>query len=629
MYTVSLSLASAGRQRRKADRENSISSALCVLQGRFASAICHVMRILRHAGARVPEANRGMAVWQRAVLLAAAVAVAYYPVVHAGFVWDDGAALHDNAFLRSLRGLWLIWTTNGRIPNESHYWPVLYTVYWTEFQLWGLNPLGYHVVNVLVHAANAVLLGLLLTRLRVGSAWMAAALFALHPVNVETVAWIHGGKGAWAGLFCLASAYCFFRAEESAANRERLACRLLSLLFLVLALFSKSSSVVLPGGLALGLWWTKRRARAVAHPWLGVLFVVAGCYAFFDSRAAAAFEKVPFVLSFSERVLIASHSLCFYMGKLIAPLGLMTVYPRWSTDPRSWLNYVFPAMVFAVGIVTVLLPTRVRAGFVAGLAWFVGTHLPTLGFVSYLYMRNSFVADRYQYLPAIGMFVVAAEGLRMLQPRIGRPDRGMALSVGLLCLLTALTFRQATHYRDMGTLFSRNVELNPDAPLAHTNLGVALYKAGRLNDARLQLQRTLELDPQSEQALNNLGLISADQGDDRSAVAYYRAALKAGALWPKTMNDLAWHLSTSTRDDLRSATESLELATRAAVLSQFSSAGILDTLAAAQAESGQFDQAVQTAARAHTLACQERDDALARQIERRLATYRNRRPWRE
>lgn len=562
-----------------------------------------------------------------------AVCIAYLPALRAGFVWDDFDALHENPLLRSVRGLWQIWTTNGLIPNESHYWPVLYTRYWVEYHLWELQPFGYHAVNVVLHAACSILLGALLKEMRVPGAWPAAFVFALHPVQAETVAWIHGGKGALSGLFFMLSTWLFVRADQVASCRTRLGYLGFSLLCFCLAMLSKSSAVTLPVALTLLIWWKHGGSGRRYLPVLAAFFALALVMGFADAMLARRAEQADSGLSLVQRGFLVSRSLCFYLAQLFLPLRLATVYPRWNLDSLTWTWWLFPAAVATVTTVCVAMARRGFRGPAAAMLWFVAAHAPSLGFIDFQFMRHSFVADRFQYLPCIGPIVLVCAGLATSatcgrSSQHARPLQRVA-AIGAIFVLAMLTWRQAGYYHSLETLFRHTIALNPAAAVAYNNLGTALARGGNADEAARVFERALEIDPAYPEAHNNLGLLKAREGDTSGAVHHYRLALQAGAPWTKTVNDLAWHLATCPDAGVRSSTESLQLARQAAARSGHRDPAILDTLAAALAESGRFDEAMRTARVAIEIARQNGRKQLANEIAERLQTYSRQQPWRE
>ncbi len=251
--------------------------------------------------------------------------------MHGGFIWDDDDYVQDNPTLRSLAGLGQIWFQPGA---TRQYYPLVHTTYWLEYRLWGLDPTGYHVVNVILHALSAVVVWRILSRLQVPGAWAAAALFALHPVHVESVAWITERKNALSGAFYLSAAWAYLRYE--AARRPRWYGA--ALVLFAAALLSKTVTCTLPAALLLVLWWkgqTPMRRPAVALGPFFVLAVAMSAVTVWMERHSVGAWGPEWDLSLVERGLIAGRALWFYAAKLLVPLDLAFIYLRWAIDATA------------------------------------------------------------------------------------------------------------------------------------------------------------------------------------------------------------------------------------------------------------------------------------------------------
>ena len=408
------------------------------------------------------------------------VAVSYFPALSGGFIWDDKIFAQNRA-IREVAGLWNIWFSPGDLKNEHHYWPIIYTTFWLEHKLWGLAPLGSHLVNVALHLINSVLVWRVLRGLAVPWAWVAAALFAVHPVHVESVAWIIERKDVLSGLFYLTAVLTWVRFVET----PRWASYVLALLLFVAGLLSKSIVVTLPVALLIVPWWKQGRVTATDLLRLAPFFVVALCitladlWFYYTARTALSLGY-----SLIERVLIAARALCFYVGKLFWPTDLAAIYPLWDirvSDPLAWTYVV---AVAALAALLWLGRHRVGRGPLAGVLFFAVTLSPVLGFLDYGYMLLSFVADRYQYLAAAGVMAVAAAAAAHGARRL--PDRWKTGAQGLvgvvLVLLGTMTWHQAGIYRDEITFFGHVLSLNPQQPYAHRRVSIGLSQTGRLEE---------------------------------------------------------------------------------------------------------------------------------------------------
>ncbi len=458
------------------------------------------------------------------LVLGLLVVVSYLPaMLWGGFVWDDNLCIKVDP-VRDVSGLWQIWFSPSAIEEEKHYWPLVYTTFWLEHKLWGFDPTGYHIVNVLLHLANTLLVWHLLRRLAVPGAWVVAAVFAVHPLHVESVAWVIERKDVLSGLFYLASALVWIRFVEQ-PRRGWYVC---SLALYASGLLSKSIVVTLPVALLIWHWWQQGRAtltdlkRLVPFGVVGLLITV-GDLSFYQSREALSLDY-----SLIERALIAARALWFYAGKLLWPSELAVIYPLWDirvSDPRAW-GYLIAAVALAV--VLWHFRQRVGRGPLAGVLFFSVTLSPVLGFVDYGYMRYAFVADRFQYLAGIGIMAVVigaiTYGVRGLSDSWQKGARVVAAVA--IVVLGLLTWRQASVWRDDETLNRHIIALNPQAAYAHYNLGSFLHEQGRYEEAETHLRRAIALDPGTKPRYSYLGETLYGQGRYAEAVDAYRVAIE-------------------------------------------------------------------------------------------------------
>ena len=529
------------------------------------------------------------------------------------------------------------------MKREGHYWPVTYTTFWLEHRLWGLNPLGYHVVNVLLHLANVLLLWRLLGRLSVPGAWIVAAVFAVHPLHVESVAWVIERKDVLSGLFYLASFLAYVRFVESRSRGPYL----LALVLFVAGLLSKTVVVTLPAALVIWHWW--RRGRIAAGDLLRTapFFAVGLAIAFADTAFYRTREVLSLDYSLVERILIAARALWFYAGKLLWPTDQAVIYPLWEIEVRDPLAWAFVALAVALPAALWLGRGRWGRGPLACVAFYAATLSPALGLIDYGYMQFAFVADRFQYLAGIGLLtlIVAAlvEGAERL-PAAGITSAKIVVAA-VLALLGTLTWTHAANFRNGVTLFShvvslnpearsahvnlsralraagrheesleasrRAIEQNPDDPSAHTNLGAALMDLGRFGEAEDAFERALEVSPRHLAANQNLAASMLRQGRYDEAVAQFRRVLQIDG-----NHALAWAGLGEAQFDTGRYELALESANRALAAAPHSP-GIPSfplLLGRASRETGRFEAAEQNLLRAAELA-PHRTDAL-----RELAT---------
>jgi protein O-mannosyl-transferase len=463
----------------------------------------------------------------------------YLPALNGEFIWDDDAHVTAPG-LRTLDGLWKIWI-DPRATQQ--YYPLTHSAFWLQYQVWGVNPVGYHIVNVLLHAAGALLLWRVLERLAIPGGLLAAAIFALHPVHVESVAWITELKNTLSGVFYLGALLAYLRfdppgapvplADDHGAVTDSRDWRSygIALALFVCALLSKTVTASLPASILLIVWWKEGRLRWRRHVMPLIPFFALGVplgltTAWFERHLLGA-EGDAFTLTWVDRGLIAGRALWFYAGKVLWPVNLIFVYPRWNIDRAAWSQYLFPAAALGTVVALAALRARLGRGPLVAVLFFGGTLVPALGFFNVYPFVYSFVADHFQYLASIGLIATAAALLATGLARLGlwRTPAGYAVCAAVLLPLAALSWRQAHLYGNVETLYRDVIARNPRGSMAYNNLGGHYWQQGRYTEA-IELYRTLiTMRPDSPSAYSNLGIIYASQGRYAEAIALYRKAL--------------------------------------------------------------------------------------------------------
>jgi tetratricopeptide (TPR) repeat protein len=484
------------------------------------------------------------------IVLALLTVTAYLPALEGGYIWDDDAYVTENSSLRSTRGLWRTWTD---IYANPQYYPLTFTSFWLEYQWWGLKPFGYHLVNVLLHTLSSILFWLVLRRLALPGAWVASAIFALHPVHVESVAWITERKNVLAGVFFLSSALAYLgytrlgrspvtapeEPEDPSRSRGRY---LLAIVLFLAALLSKTVTCLLPVALLVILWWKndalRRRdllplapffllgaAGGLLTPWLEVHHVKA---------VGSAFDY-----SFVERVLIAGKALWFYPAKLLWPVDLTFIYPRWQIDAGAPECYLYPASAVVLVTALWLARRRIGKGPLAAVLCYAAMIFPALGFFNVYPMRYTFAQDHFQYLASLGIIALAGsalcvyveKGVVLLEkaPPVGSPPflsrmARAAVPVVVLAVLWSLTWSQTHVYRNRETLWRYTLLKNPDAWIAHNNLGLVLAGQRRFAEAIVYYERALSLHPDAL-SYSNIGNALAWQGKLDAAIAAFNRGI--------------------------------------------------------------------------------------------------------
>src|SRR5256886_4464817 len=664
-----------------------------------------------------------------ALLWAVTTIFAYQPAWHGGFIWGDDAYITNNELLTAPDGFCRILFS---LDSPSQYFPLVYTMFRFEHAWWGLSPTGYHVINVLLHTANALILWGLLARLRVPGAWLAGAIFALHPVQVESVAWITERKNVLMGLFFLLTirAWVEFVDEQT---KHRWLSYVLALVVYALALFSKTTACTLPAALLL-IWWLRGRRinqhRLVQLVPFVVLALGMGLLTVWWERYHQGTRGPLFAISPLERLLIASRAICFYLGKLFWPSNLTFIYPRWHITPSNLLDYA--PLIGIAGLCAAIYLTRrhLSRGVATALLFFGATLGPVLGFIMLYTFRYTFVADHYQYLACIGpISVVCARATTLARSDSQARPLVFGLLACTIAVLTVLTWRQSAMYADIESLWRTTIARNPDCWMAHNNLGTVLLQKGQVDNAIAQYQRTLQMAPEAADADYNLGNAFLQKGEVDAALTHYQRAVSVipkdpdiqvglgNALWQKgkaeeaidhyrqalelrpyyfaahynlstvrlqkgeiddaimhgqvaltirpdvaavhtnlavallakgeiadgirqfditleiaprsvsPLNNLAWIFATYPDPAFRDGAKALELAEAANEFSGHNNPVILRTLAAADANAGQFSRAIEVGQLA--LALTDRQSPLANALQREIAGYEASEPHRE
>jgi len=508
--------------------------------------------------------------WSAALIFAATL-TAYWPALGAGFIWDDNGHV-TRPDLQSPHGLERIWFEPGA---TQQYYPVLHSAFWVEHRLWGDAALGYHLVNILLHATAACLFGLALSRLWArrptffGVPLLAALLFALHPVCVESVAWISEQKNTLSTVFYLLAMLAYLKFTErifdpshaKAQSRKEiistgLGWYVLSFALFILAILSKSVTVTFPAALLVILWWQRGRLswKRDVLPLLPffAIGIAGGLFTAWVERRFGGAEGAAYNLNGLERGLLAGRVVWFYLAKLFWPANLIFIYPHWQVSAAVGWQYLFPLGVIGMAAALWLVRKRTR-GPLAAFLFFVGTLFPALGFFNVYPFVYSYVADHFQYLASLGIIGLVAAGLEKVEAaccRFWTRQNGASTfgALALLCLLGALTFRQCRTYHDSETLYRTTLIRNPSCWMAHTNLGLELAAAGRLPEAIAHYEQALEIDPSLPTVHNDLGSALVSAGKISEAMAQFREALRLRPRYPEAIYNLGAVLQADGQD---------------------------------------------------------------------------------
>ena len=526
--------------------------------------------------------------WLRGFFLVALVFIAYVRVFQAGFIWDDESHLIRNPCIVGPLGLKEIWTT-----SQAVYYPLVLTTFWALHKIVDLTPWPYHFLNVLLHACSAVLLWQVLRQLNVRGAWLGAALWALHPVMVQSVAWVTELKNTQSCLFYLLSIFCFLKWDRETADyahdtdgleqnspdeltkspfRSRdygtvspIRLLVFSLLFCVLATLSKPSVVMLPVVIALCIWWQTRRISwrdaAALAPFV-LISALASAWTILEQKFHAGAIGAEWAQTWPDRFVIAGRAIWFYVAKLAWPHPLIFIYPRWEINSSQLMAYL-PLVAALAGLLALWLirANWSRAAFFAA-AYYMVSLFPVLGFFSVYFFRYSFVSDHFQYLASMGPLALAGAGIVTGCRRLAEARRLSALPstspcsaasktplfgiCGVLLLVLAfLTWRQTAVYRNVVALYTATLAKNPGCWMAHYNLGIALSERGDTDRAIAHYRQAVDLRPSYAEAHYNLGRLLAQKGQLDDAVTHYAKALEANPADAEAHNNLGTTLFAS------------------------------------------------------------------------------------
>ncbi len=501
---------------------------------------------------------RPLRTWGMALLIIALTVAVYLPAMRGGMLWDDPAHVTPPA-LQSWHGLERFWTELGA---TQQYYPVLFTAFWVEHRLWGDHVLGYHLVNILLHAGACCLLALLLRRLwtisepdaapgsaprePAGAAWFAAALFAVHPVCVESVAWISEQKNTLALTLALLASLAFLRFWE----RRTVSSYAAALGLFLLALGSKTATAPLPAALLVMLWWRRgrlswRRDVAPLLPWFAAA-VTAGLFTSWVERNFVGAAGATFSLTAFERLMLAGRVVRFYLGTLAWPAELTFFYPRWDVPGAApgWI-----AGFVALAVVTVILwaiRRRMRGPLAAWLLY-GGLLFPALGFFNVYPFVFSYVADHFQYFASGSLIAAVATGAAIVLA--GLPPRarvaGWAAGMALIVALAWAANRQSALYRNNETLFRATIARNPTSWMAHQILAVTFARAPhRHAEAIAEYRTALRLNPDYPDAHFGLGVeLARLPGHRAEAIAQYERAVQLRPIYAEAHNNLGVELA--------------------------------------------------------------------------------------
>lgn len=492
--------------------------------------------------------------WLAGVVLAVLVAATFAVTLNNGFIWDDDTHITHNAVVlapHGLAALKLIWGSLGATPQ---YYPLTHTSFWIEYRLWGTHAAGYHAVSVLLHTISALLLWRILRRLGLRYAWLVALVWGVHPMQVETVAWAAERKNTLSGVFYFAAMLAYlrgvvFEGNEAKPTRKptakpwafegpRMGWLLLTYLFFVLGMLSKTVVATLPAALLVIGWWKRGRVTGRQIAALAPMFVMA-----FAGGTLTGWMEVHVVgaagpewdLTKLQRLGIAARAIWFYAAKLLWPVHYSFIYPRWSVAfGVAAAGFVICAVLVVVMLLA--LEGRVGRGPAAAALLFGGTLFPALGFADVYPMRFSFVAEHYAYLAsAAGIALIVEPAMRWIAAR-WRGGAARRWSVGpvivgaiVVTVLMLLSASRCAQFANADTLWRATLDADPNSWMAMTQLGGDAYGRQDYEQAAGFFTEALRQNPDAIEA--HLGLADVLDAVDKPSAALAECE-KAIVAWP-------------------------------------------------------------------------------------------------
>jgi len=474
-----------------------------------------------------PRRGRDFSKWEAEFLKAALIVIAclwiYSPVFDGEWLWDDDYLITDNPVVQSPGGLWQIWFA----PTTADYFPLTMSALWLLWQCFGLDSTGYHIVSALLHALGACLVWALLRSVGLRGAWLAALIFAVHPIAVESVAWVSELKNTFSLPFFLAGACFFVRFEDTGRRGFYWA----ALGFFLAAMLAKSSVVMFPVAMLLYTWW--RRDRIAwrdlwnAAPFFLVSLLLGLVTLHFQHSRAIGDEPIP-IGGLDSRFAIAGMGIFFYLSKILWPAVLVPIYPQWSANPPEPLQFLPWPILAAILVIFWLKRKTWGRHALMGVGFYLIMILPVLGFVAMSYMRVGWVADHFVYIPMIGIValcVAAGYRVRDLAPASWRPFFGIFAAL-VVAVLAFWSHRYAGIWENEDKLWNFTLQHNWNCWQAHNRIGAREFNRGNVDVALDHFREATRLRPDLAETQNNLGSAVLAKKDTKAAIQHFKEALR-------------------------------------------------------------------------------------------------------
>jgi len=496
-----------------------------------------------------PTAEAGR--WRDFLLHAAIIVLAclwiYSPAYHGDWLWDDDQLLTANPVVQSgsLQGLSKLWFN----PDGADFFPLSYTALWAQWPFFQNQPTGYHVTTILLHLIGSLLLWALLDRMRIPGAWLSSLIFAIHPVAVESVAWVSETKNTLSLPLFLLSCLCWVVQDDEPEGPRRTRFYLLSIVFFLLAMLAKTSMVGLPVLLLLHAWWKRGTVTLQdvvrAAPFFLISLVLGIITIQYQHGRAIGSEKI-LVGGVASRIATAGMAILFYLKQIVWPVTLLPIYPRWEVDPpKAWQFLAWPVIAAAAAWIWSNRGTAARPGWgrhaILGLGFFLLMVLPVLGFVTISYMRITWVADHFIYLPMIGVIALIGAAATRWYDRSTASTQPLILAGGAIALATCglLAFRYANAWASEDALWTHTLKINHDAWQAHNRIGAKKFSRGDIEGAYYHFTQSTRLRPDLGETHNNLGSALSAKGRLDEAIKEFAVACKLTPQVPAMRVNLA------------------------------------------------------------------------------------------
>lgn len=517
--------------------------------------------------------------------------IIYVPSLQNGFIWDDDTNLYKNPWIQKTEGLRDIWLTN----KMYQYYPIHFTTFWLEHKLWGLNPFGYHTINLILHILNALLFFWIATKFFPKIAFISTLLFAIHPVQVETVAWITERKNLLSLFFFLLAILAYLRFDRTRRIRDYL----FTVGMFVCALLSKPIAVCFISIPVLYKWWrdgkvTWREIRiSIVFLVLGLLLAVYTLYLEFYHVGA---RGSVFDLTFSERFILSGRIIVFYLYRIISPFNFMFFYPRWIINTKIWWQWMFPFAVMLVLGALVIYRKKIGRGILALFVFYIISIFPVLGFINVYGMRFSFVADHFSYLSTPALLLLLCASITFFLDKLNNKFQLLyfvsyiilkrTIFIFIVLYLCSESLILTRNYRNEITLWSNLIRENPSSWAAYSNLAAEYSDIGKNEEAIVLCEKAIELDPTIHYTYYTLGNAYNKIGKKKDAIEAYKKAIQIFPGYLEAVNNLA-----SVYVDLGELNEAIELWEKGVQLSpSFSIAHF--NLATFYYQQGKYDLAV-------------------------------------